>query len=187
MFGPFFVLFQKRASECRSPGRFYPLTLPCCGTYLQGGSGVDVQVQVQGDSTARDPAHCRDQRTRVNVLKWHGPRAPGLPVMPNPERAFTRWRKRPGLLFLKLLDWHAMFAGRHFASQILEIGYNLVNSSACCNDPRNSPVFRQTSKRSFNSDEAAVVARIAVRRRAPPLTTDDDDERRTTQDGRQSR
>jgi len=33
----------------------------------------------QGDSTARDPAHCRDQRTRVTVLKWRGSRAPGLP------------------------------------------------------------------------------------------------------------
>ena len=31
-----------------------PLTLPCCGTYLQGGNGVGVQ----GDSTARYPAHC---------------------------------------------------------------------------------------------------------------------------------
>ena len=50
-------------------------TLPCCGTYLQGGNGVDVH---HGDSTARYPAHCRDQRTRVTVLKWHGHRAPGL-------------------------------------------------------------------------------------------------------------
>ena len=56
-------------------------------------------------------------------------------------------------------------------------------SSACCNDPRSSSGFRQTSKRSFNSDETAVVTRIAVR--APLLTTDDDDdERRTIQDGR---
>ena len=30
-----------------------------------------------------------------------------------------------------ILDWHAMLAGRHFVSQILEIGYNLVISSAC--------------------------------------------------------
>ena len=45
-----------------------PLALSCCDTYcLQGGNGVDVQ----GDSTARDPAHCRDQRTRVTVLRWH--------------------------------------------------------------------------------------------------------------------
>ena len=43
--------------------------------YLQGGNGVDVQ----GGSTGRDPAHCRDQRTRVTVLKWHGSRPPGLP------------------------------------------------------------------------------------------------------------
>ena len=57
-------------------------------------------------------------------------------------------------------------------------------SSACCNDPRSSSGFCQTSKRSFNSDETAVVTRIAVR---APLTTDDDDERRTIQDGRQSR
>ena len=78
-----------------------------------------------------------------------------------------------------------MFAARHFASQILEVGYNLVISSACCNDPRSSPGFRQTSKRSFNnSDETAVVTCIVVR---APLTTDDDDERRTIQDGRQSR
>ena len=87
-----------------------------------------------------------------------------------------------------ILGWHAMFAGRHFASQILEIGCTLVISSACCNDPRSSSGFRQTSKRSFNSDETAVVVtRIAVR---SPLTTDDDDdddERRTIQDGRQSR
>ena len=26
-----------------------------------------------------DPAHCRDQRTRVTRGKWHGHRAPGLP------------------------------------------------------------------------------------------------------------
>ena len=54
-----------------------PLTLPCCGTYLQGGNGADVQVQ--GASTGRDPAHCRDQRTRVTVLKWKWSRPPGLP------------------------------------------------------------------------------------------------------------
>ena len=54
-----------------------PLTLPCCGTYLQGGNGVDVQ----GDSAALYPAHCRDQRPRVTREKWHGYRyrAAGLP------------------------------------------------------------------------------------------------------------
>ena len=61
---------------------------------------------------------------------------------------------------------------------------NLVISSARCNDPRSSSGFRQTSKRSFNSDETAVVTtRIAVR--APPLATDDDDER-TTNDTRRA-
>ena len=54
---------------------------------------------------------------------------------------------------------------------------DFVISSACCNDPQSSPGLRQTSKRSFNSDETAVVTRIAVR--AAPLTADDDDERRT--------
>ena len=79
-----------------------------------------------------------------------------------------------------------MFGANHFVSQILEIGCSLVISSACCNDPRSSSVVRisPTSKRSFNSDETAVVTRIAVR---APLATDDDDERRTIQDGRQSR
>ena len=52
-----------------------PLTLSCCGTYLQGGNGVDVQ----GDSTGVYPAHCRDQRTRVTRGKWHGHTPPGLP------------------------------------------------------------------------------------------------------------
>ena len=83
-----------------------------------------------------------------------------------------------------VLGCSAMFAGCQFVSQILDIGCNLVISSACCNDSRSSSGFRQTSKRSFNSDETAVVTRIAVR---APLTTDDDDERRTTQDGNQSR
>ena len=41
-----------------------PLTLPCCGTYLQGGNEVDVH----GDSAALYPAHCHNQRTRVTVL-----------------------------------------------------------------------------------------------------------------------
>ena len=35
-----------------------PLTLPGCGTYLQGDNGVDVH----GDSSGVYPAHCRDQR-----------------------------------------------------------------------------------------------------------------------------
>ena len=52
------------------------------------------------------------------------------------------------------------------------------------NEPCSSPGFCQTSKRSFNRDETAVVTRITVR---APLTTDDDDERRTIQDGCQSR
>ena len=65
-------------------------------------------------------------------------------------------------------------------ANFLEIGRNLVVSSACCNGPRSSSGFRQTSKRSFNSDETAVVTRIALR---APLTTDDDDEKRTIQDG----
>ena len=41
-----------------------------------------------------------------------------------PEQQRTR-----RYLFL-ILDWPAMFAGSHFASQILEIGRNLVISSA---------------------------------------------------------
>ena len=45
--------------------------------------------------------------------------------------------------FMELLEGHAMFAGSHFVSQILEIGCNLVISSACCNDPRSSSGFRQ--------------------------------------------
>ena len=66
---PLFMNFRARVSH------HLPPTLPCCGTYLQRGNGVDVQ----GDSTARYPAHCRDQRTRVTRGKWHGYRAPGLP------------------------------------------------------------------------------------------------------------
>ena len=57
-----------------------PPTFVCCGMYLQGGNGVDVH----GDSSALHPAHCRDQHTRVTVLKWHGYRARcGASFMPN--------------------------------------------------------------------------------------------------------
>ena len=68
-------LVRPTAHELSRAGFPPPLTLSCCGTYLQRGNGVDVQ----GDSTARYPAHCRDQRTRVTSGKWHGSRAPGLP------------------------------------------------------------------------------------------------------------
>ena len=68
-------LVRPTAHELSRAGFPPPLTLSCCGTYLQGGNGVDVQ----GDSTARYPAHCRDQRPRVTRGKWRGYRAPGLP------------------------------------------------------------------------------------------------------------
>ena len=66
-------------------------------------------------------------------------------IFPPPPAACSA---RPAGVALKLLpssllDCHAMFAARHFASQILEIGCNLVISSACCNDPRSSSGFRQ--------------------------------------------
>ena len=78
-----------------------------------------------------------------------------------------------------------MFAASHFASQILEIGYDLVISSACCNDPRSSSGFRQRANAVLIATRRRLSrGRIAVR---APLTTDDDDERRTIQDGRQSR
>ena len=68
-------LVRPTAHELSRAGFPPPLTLSCCGTYLQRGNGVDVQ----GDSAALYPAHCRDQRTRVTRGKWHGYRAPGLP------------------------------------------------------------------------------------------------------------
>ena len=49
-------LVRPTAHDLSRAGFPPPPTLPCCGTYLQGGNGVGVQ----GDSTARDPAHCRD-------------------------------------------------------------------------------------------------------------------------------
>ena len=63
------------AGPTKSTASQPPLTLPCCGTYLQGGNRVDVQ----GDSTSVYPAHCRDQRPRLPRGKWYGYRAPGLP------------------------------------------------------------------------------------------------------------
>ena len=68
-------LVRPTAHELSRAGFPQPLTLSCCGTCLQGGNGVDVQ----GDSTGRDPAHRRDQRPRVSSGKWYGYRAPGLP------------------------------------------------------------------------------------------------------------
>ena len=52
-----------------------PLTLPRCGTYRQGGNGVDAQYE----STGRDPAHRRNQRPRVSSGKWRWSHPPGLP------------------------------------------------------------------------------------------------------------
>ena len=54
-------LVSPTAHELSRAGFPLPLTLSCCGTYLQGGNGVEVQ----GDSTGVYPAHCRDQRNRV--------------------------------------------------------------------------------------------------------------------------
>ena len=71
LLGPLLVNMNFRASRAGFPP---PLTLSCCGTYLQGGNGVDVQ----GDSTGVYPAHCRDQRPRVTRGKWHGHTPPGL-------------------------------------------------------------------------------------------------------------
>ena len=51
-------------TDLRQPPKTEPFFADSPSTYLQGGNGVDVQ----GDSTARYPAHCRDQRTRVTVL-----------------------------------------------------------------------------------------------------------------------
>ena len=81
-----------------------------------------------------------------------------------PARPAARWRCRSDesrkQRATTLLGCYAMFAARHFASQILEIGGNSVRDFAgVCNDPRSSPGFRQTSKRSFYSDETAVVTR----------------------------
>ena len=99
------------------------------------------------------------------------------------NRIFSRYHRKPQVKkrLSSLLECSARFAGCQFASQILEIGCSSVILSACCNDPRSSSGFRQTSKRSFNSDETAIVARIAVR---APLTTDDDE--RTTNDTRRA-
>ena len=78
-----------------------------------------------------------------------------------------------------ILEGYAMFAACHFASPILEIGCNLVVSSACCNDPRSSSGFRQRAN--------AVL--IATRRQLSrvlqcvhhwPLTTTTNDERHKT-------
>ena len=54
-------LVRPTAHELSRAGFPPPLNLPCCGTYLQGGNGVDVH----GDSAALYPADCRDQRPRV--------------------------------------------------------------------------------------------------------------------------
>ena len=68
-------LVRPTAHELSRAGFPPPLTLSCCGTYLQGGNGVDIH----DDSNGVYPAHCRDQRPRVSSGKWHGSRAPGLP------------------------------------------------------------------------------------------------------------
>ena len=68
-------LVRPTAHDLSRAGFPPPLTLLCCGTYLPGGNGVDVQ----GASTGVYPAHCRDQRTRVTSGKWQWSRAPGLP------------------------------------------------------------------------------------------------------------
>ena len=68
-------LVRPIAHELSRAGFPPPLTLSCCGTYLQGGSGVEVQ----GDSMSVYPAHCRGQRPRVTRGKWHGCTLPGLP------------------------------------------------------------------------------------------------------------
>ena len=70
-------LARPTAHELSRAGFPPPLTLSCCGTYLQGGNGNGVGVL--GDSAALYPAHCRDQRPRVTREKWHGYRAAGLP------------------------------------------------------------------------------------------------------------
>ena len=73
-----------------------------------------------------DPEHCRDQRTRVTAPKWHGPRLPGffLHAEPRAHHAVLAHTES------RILEWHARFAGFQFASQIVEIGYNLVISPA---------------------------------------------------------
>ena len=62
-----------------------PLTLPCCGTYLQGGNGVDVQC----DSTGVYPAHRRNQRPQVPCGKWQGYTPPGLPSCRTRAKLFS--------------------------------------------------------------------------------------------------
>ena len=68
-------LVRPTAHELSRAGFPPPLTLSCCGTYLQGGNGVDVH----GDSKALYPANCRDQRPRLPCGKWYGCTLTGLP------------------------------------------------------------------------------------------------------------
>ena len=92
LLGPLLMSFRARVFHHHSPCR-----AACCGTYLQGGNGVDVQ----GDSTGVYPAHCRDQCTRVTRGKWHGYTPPGLPSC-RTWSASSQDGARSGLLFLKL-------------------------------------------------------------------------------------
>ena len=59
-----------------------PLTLSGREASLRCAS----EVEVEGDSAARDPAHRRGQRPRLPCGKWHGSRAPGLPSWRTPGR-----------------------------------------------------------------------------------------------------
>ena len=80
---PLLVNFRARVSHHHSPCRAAVRTCRAA-MELQGGRPERYSLlflkllDIHGDSAARDPAHCRDQRTRVSSGKRHGSRAPGL-------------------------------------------------------------------------------------------------------------
>ena len=82
--GPLLMGFRARVSH-----RHYPCHAAVRTGHLQGDNGINAQ----GDSAARDPAHCRDQRappgycTEVAVAPTSG-----ASFMPNPERTMRFWR-----------------------------------------------------------------------------------------------
>ena len=80
---PLLMNFRARVSHHHSPCRAAVRTCRAA-MELQGGRPERYSLlflkllDIHGDSAARDPAHCRDQRTRVSSGKRHGSRAPGL-------------------------------------------------------------------------------------------------------------
>ena len=77
--------------------------------------------------------------------------------------------------------WRAMPCSQHATSpaKFSEIGYNLVVSSACCNDPRSSSGFRQRANAVLIATRR-LLSRVLKRVHHWPLTTTTNDERYKT-------